>query len=70
VKVGDKYEEAELADPFAVVRTFKHGLTVRAGQAIRFGKVEFDVVEVNTSLLREVDYGADNDQVLNLDEGK
>jgi hypothetical protein len=57
----------EMANPYAVVRTFKRGYPIRAGQMVRFGKVEYNVIEVNTSLVREVDYGQDNQQVLNLD---
>lgn len=39
VKVEGKLEEVEYADPYLVVRTFKHGCAVRQGQTLRFGKV-------------------------------
>lgn len=52
VKCHGKYEECEYSLPFLVVRTFDKGYELRLNQTIKLGKVQFDVVELNTSNFR------------------
>ncbi len=59
-KVDRNYEECSNNLPFLVVRTFTNGYPIRANQMIKFGKLQYDVLQINTDKEREVEYGFQN----------